>query len=264
LVSVTDLTDCLWCKRSLWLKKRLGIRTPTFASRRMGVEFHVLVHGMYEHIKKTLAFDIPGKIIGTELCLPKKASLNEVLGLVGRIDVLRQASDGFIVQDEKYSPPPEDKRIHSSHKLQLDAYSFLIEKEGYVPVKSAIIIYKDLVPREVIPNPERVPEYIGMAEKVLQSDILPEKEDKCAYCSYGPLCAILPEKGGLTTDQIMMLKQGLPQKFEYDVIASFPSKSIADVTYTVKRSKTGMISCDCPGWRQYRKCWHIRKVVGTA
>lgn len=264
MVSVTDLCDYLWCTRCLWLKKRLGIKPPTTTQLARGSNFHLLVHGIYEQIKRSLAADIPGKVIATELILPKKAQPHDVLDLVGRLDVLRQATDGYIVQDEKYTAPPEAERIYPSHKLQLDAYAFLVEKEGYVPVKAAIIIYEDLKPREVAPDPERIPEFIANVKQVLKNEILPEVGEKCGYCSLSPLCAILPQEGGLTVDQIMRLKKEPVPRAGYIVLASFPSRSRPNVVYTVMRSKDGAIRCDCPGWKTYRKCWHVEKAAGSS
>jgi len=261
LVSVTDLTDYQWCKRCLWIKKRLGVKAPTTTQMTKGTHFHLLVQGIHEQIKRSLALDIPGKIIGTEILLPQKASPKDVLELVGRLDVLRQARDGYIVQDEKYTAPPKDERVYPSHKLQLDAYTFLVEKEGYTPVKSAIIIYEDLLPREVVPDPERVPDYVTRVKEILKRDLLPEKGDKCEYCSFGPLCAILPEEGGLTVNQIMRLRHEPLPKGGAVVLAKFASKSRPGVIYLVKRSKSGKISCECPGWKSWHKCWHIETIV---
>jgi len=206
LVSVSDLTDYDWCPRSLWLRHKLGIRRPAVYSR--GVAFHVLIHGMFEQVKRALASDIPGRIVATELILPSKASPDKVFGLTGRIDVLREERDGYIVQDEKYTSPPKTGRIYPGHKLQLDAYCFLAERDGYSPVKSAIIIYDDLRPREVAPDTERVPDIIMKVHDLLRNRYLPKtSQSKCENCSYCPLCAILPESG-LTPEQILVLRRG--------------------------------------------------------
>lgn len=259
MVSVTDLTDYLWCQRHLWLKKKLAIREPVSPEKTRGVEFHSNVHALYEQIKKTLTLDLPGKIIGTEITLPQKASSEDVLGLVGRLDVLRQTSDGYIVQDEKYTNPPKAERIYQTHKLQLDAYCFLVEKDGYNPLKSAVIIYNDLIPREVSPEPDRVPYFVSKTNALLRSDLLPRSVDKCQYCPYAPLSAILPEQGGVSADEILYLKHGLRPKRGFTTVARFESRSRPGNFYTVERLDTGELSCDCPGWIYKRRCWHVEK-----
>ena len=258
MVSVSDLANYLWCTRSVWLKIRLGIKSPVTAEKRVGVKFHSLVRGIYDQIEKTLALKLPGKVVATELLLPKKASIDEVLGLVGRVDVLRQTMEGYIVEDEKYSDPPKTGRIYPTHKLQLDAYTFLLEKDGYVPIQSAIIIYNDLTPREVETNPEKIPSFVNELKNIINNDVMPKAGDKCNYCSYSPLCSILPEAGGLTANEILKLKFGISTKVGYTVVARFPSKSKPGVTYNVvKDEKTGSLSCDCLGWQWKKKCWHV-------
>jgi len=259
--AVTDLSDYLWCQRYLWLKKKLGIKWVNQRAR-LGTSFHVLVHGIYEQIKKSLAMDVPGKVIATELVLPKRASPEVVYGLAGRLDVLRKVTDGYIIQDEKYSPPPMDERIHPSHKIQLDAYAFLVEKEGYAPVKSAVIVYEDMLPREIEPTPERVPDYIHKVNELLLNDILPKKGERCSYCAFSPLCTILPDDGGLSANEILRLKEPRAP-LTHTVIARHPSRSQPGTFYSVKRSSDGTISCDCPGWKNRRRCWHTEKAKGT-
>lgn len=163
---------------------------------------------MFEQVKRALSSDIPGRIVATELMLPRKAAPEKVFGLTGRIDVLREERDGYIVQDEKYTSPPKTGRIYPGHKLQLDAYCFLAERDGYSPVKSAIIIYDDLRPREVAPDIERIPDIIMKVHDLLEKQSLPTRsQTKCESCSYCPLCTILPESG-LTPEQILALKEG--------------------------------------------------------
>lgn len=205
MVSVTDLTDSEWCERGLWLKKVAGIRTPRNSSMKMGQRFHTIVHDIVTQVETALrAEEIPGRIIETELTLTSDE-------LIGRIDVLRCIAEEncYIIQDEKYSDPPKEGRVHPNHKLQLDAYAYLAEKNGYTPIKSAVILYNDLRPREVKPEPEKIPLYIEKIHKIIMGTVLPQIQDekKCQYCSYFTLCQTLPFEGGLTKDQIWAFKK---------------------------------------------------------
>jgi len=93
--------------------------------------------------------------------------------------------------------------------LQVDAYAFLAEgSPKYSPVVGGVIIYNDLMPRHVKPNPERAKEILGKVIELLESDVLPEAEGnikKCVKCAYYPLCQVLPQKGGLKDTEIKKL-----------------------------------------------------------
>lgn len=142
---------------------------------------------------------IRGEIVGTEIELKRE-------GLSGRIDVLRKTEEGYIIQEEKSSNPPKDRIPWESDLPQVDAYAFLAEGSSkYSPIISGIIIYNDLIPREVKPNPERAREVLRQGIWLLGSDVLPEAEgnsSKCAKCAYYPLCQVLPQEGGLKDTQV--------------------------------------------------------------
>jgi CRISPR-associated protein Cas4 len=221
LVAVSDLSDYVWCERSVWIKRRLGIKTPKSKDKTEGLQFHLLIKGLYEQLKKAFNIDLPGRLIEAELLLPRNASSNEVFGLVGRLDALRQAAEGYVISDYKFTQPPREERVYPTHKVQLDAYAFLAEKDGYRPVKACYILYNDLIPREVAPETSRIPPLINKVEKVLTNDFLPRKGEKCEYCGYSSLCAVLPENGGLTAGEIL----GLKRKEREEIIARFESKT---------------------------------------
>jgi hypothetical protein len=89
--------------------------------------------------------------------------------------------------------------------LQVDAYAFLVESNFQAPIVGGIIIYDDLIPRQVKPNPRKVKEVLENVMALLKSRVLPEAEgnnNKCLSCSYYPLCQILPKQGGITETQI--------------------------------------------------------------
>lgn len=146
--------------------------------------------------------EIPGEIIDTEISLYREK-------LSGRIDVLRKTKAGYVVQEEKSSDPPSSDSVWPNDLLQVDAYAFLAEgKSKYSPIVSGIIIYNDLLPREVKPKPERAREILGKVMKLLENDVLPEAEGnvrKCFSCGYYPLCQVLPQEGTLTDSQIKNL-----------------------------------------------------------
>lgn len=160
-------------------------------------EIHSLTDLMFKTLNK-----IGGEIVGTEMHLERE-------GLHGRIDVLRKTKNGYIIQEEKTSDPPKDNIAWNSDLLQVDAYAFLAEGNSkYSPVIGGIIIYNDLKPREVKPNPERAREVLEQVIWLIGSDILPEAEktsSKCVKCAYYTLCQVLPQQGGLKDTEIRNL-----------------------------------------------------------
>lgn len=203
MVSVTDLRNYLYCKRQPWFYRKVGIKRGKvgFSS---GVRFHVLLHSITDLMYKALRVDIPGGIVDTEVSLSRG-------NLYGRIDVIRKTREGYIIQEEKFSDPPRVGRVFPEDKLQIDAYSFLAEVSQYVPVISGVVMYNDLRPREVKPEPHRAKEVLEKVTKLLENNTLPKVkyDKKCSFCSYYTLCQVLPEKGGLRAVQIKMLPRAL-------------------------------------------------------
>jgi CRISPR/Cas system-associated exonuclease Cas4 (RecB family) len=139
-----------------------------------------------------------GQLVRTEIELERD-------GLRGRIDVLWEVDNGYIIQEEKTSEPPKDKIAWEEDLLQLDAYAFLAEESEYSPVVDGIIIYNDLKPRKVKPDPDHAVEVLREAIWLLENDSLPEEKGNktiCKKCSYYALCQVLPKEGGLTANEI--------------------------------------------------------------
>lgn len=201
MIGVTDLLDYLRCKRRLWFSKCAKIKKPNIGYGQ-GRRFHSVVQDIYEQISSAWEREgIPGKLVRTEVKL-------EYGGLVGRIDYLRRTNEGYIIHEEKYQEPPK-KYVYPEHKIQLDAYAFLAEKCGYAPVISAYIVYNDLRPRELKPEPETIPKLVEEVRSFLSADdvLPPAEEEKCESCSYYPLCQVLPLSGGIKKDHLEIFKQ---------------------------------------------------------
>ena len=207
-MSVSDLTTYTFCKRKLWLSRKARIESGKRDWDSI-VKYRVLrsitdivdsskIHSLTDLMLKTLN-KIRGEIVGTEIDLERE-------GLRGRIDVLRKTKKGYIIQEEKTSDPPEGKIAWESDLLQVDAYAFLAEGSSkYSPIIGGIIIYNDLKPKKVKPNPERAKEVFREVIWLLGSDVLPEAErnsNKCGKCAYYPLCQVLPQEGGLKNTEI--------------------------------------------------------------
>jgi hypothetical protein len=142
---------------------------------------------------------IVGKIKGKlARNMPKTLKHYEGKGirLIGRPDDFFKLEDGNIVPlDHKTaSKPPE--WVHSSHKLQLDVYSYLLRTNGYKTVNKAFLafycpdecdLHQGLIIKctllEVETNPGRIKGLVEKAYTILTGEI-PENAANCEYCKW--------------------------------------------------------------------------------
>ena len=167
---------------------------------------------MLDLLSRALKADLSGRVVATEVRLSRE--VGEELYLSGKIDVLRWTKEGYIIQEDKSSNPPKDRRVRHEDQLQVDAYAFLMEgDERYknIPIKSGVILYNDLRPIEIKPEPARIPKILEKMKATLELDSLPpaRPNTRCFYCYYSPLCQALPKEGGLSARQILELPQFL-------------------------------------------------------
>jgi len=208
-VAVSDLVAYCYCQRKPWLSKTVGVKqnrvdlSPGLKFQVSGSIINLLQSAtdlnsttdiMVKAIQK-----IPGEIVGTEVFLTRE-------NLCGKIDVIRKTQDGYIVQEEKFSDPPESKgwrgEVYPSDKLQVNAYAFLMEESRYTPLSYGIVLYNDLKPRKVKPEPAQAKEILQKLTRLLESDRLPDgcnNDNMCRSCGYYALCQVLPRKGGRPT-----------------------------------------------------------------
>ncbi|MCW3985298.1 MAG: CRISPR-associated protein Cas4 [Candidatus Bathyarchaeota archaeon] len=212
MVSVSDLTTYSYCKRKVWLLRKAKIQTGErdwnsivkyrlIRSISNLVDSKDKIHSLTDFMYETL-HEVPGEIVDTEIYLGREK-------LSGRIDVIRKTEEGYIIQEEKSSDPPMGDGVWPDHLLQVSAYAFLAGGGSrYSPIVGAIIIYNDLKPRKVKPNPEKAKDVLEKVIHLLESNILPKAEEnakKCRKCNYYPLCQILPQEGELEDAEIKNL-----------------------------------------------------------
>jgi len=70
---------------------------------------------------------------------------------------------------------PKIGGVYPDDKVQIDAYACLAGQNGYKPV-SGLILYDVLIPGEVKPAPERIPEMIKRIKSVISRQYLPPIE----------------------------------------------------------------------------------------
>lgn len=207
MYTVSDLKTYSFCKRSLWLSEKAKIENCEMNWDSL-VKYRVLrsmanivdsnrIQSLTDLMLKTLN-KTNRQLVRTEIELERD-------GLKGRIDVLWKAENGYVVQEEKTRDPPKDKTPFDGDILQVDAYAFLAEGNGFSPVVCGVVIYNDLKPMKVKPNPNHAVEVLREMIWLLENDDLPkEKGNKniCKKCSYYALCQVLPKEGGVTASNI--------------------------------------------------------------
>jgi CRISPR/Cas system-associated exonuclease Cas4 (RecB family) len=216
MISVSDLRRYFWCGRGFWLSKKARISLPNVGYS-AGRRFHTTVHGISELILQAYKAQIPGRIVGTEVELSRG-------DLRGRIDLIREIVEdgekGYLIQDEKFTDPPRRLRVWPEDKIQIDAYAYLAEDSKFSPVRRAVIMYNDLIPREVMPAPQRIPEFVEKVKGILESDAIPPRGlwerdkamntrdifEKCRICGYYPLCQVLPVRTRISLEEIRALR----------------------------------------------------------
>lgn len=201
MISVTDLKNYNRCKRRLWLDKKGGVEIPNTGFS-TGRRFHSVVHDLFKQVESAWAREgVPRKVVHTELSLSYE-------NLRGRVDFLREGSEGFIIHDEKFFEPPETGDVYPSHELQANAYGWLAENSGFQPISKLFVIYHDMVPREIKPDFGSIPPLLSTVESFLEgTDSLPPTEGNCKSCHYYSLCQILPEAGGISSSDLKALRK---------------------------------------------------------
>jgi len=219
-VWVNDIRTYAHCPRRLWIHKKTQYKeTRDYSS---GTDYHILLHSMINLLGRALKSNLSGKVVDTDVRLSRELTEKNI-HLCGKIDVLRETEEGYIIQENKSSNPPINERVRYPDKIQVDAYAFLMEGDKRyknAPIKSGVILYNDLLPREIKPEPALIEKILDEIKITLESDILPEIKPnaRCSFCYYSALCKILPKEGGLTLSQIRELPEILKLGIAHYVI----------------------------------------------
>jgi hypothetical protein len=144
---------------------------------------------------------LEGKITGRlAVDMPKTLTHEEENGitLTGRPDEYFELEDKSIVafdhKTKSKAPDPED--VHSSYRLQLNVYSYLIKAMGYKTTDKAYLAFYcpddcelhngmciHCTVIEVKTNPTHVKNLVNKAYNVLNGP-MPKHSDNCEYCKW--------------------------------------------------------------------------------
>ena len=198
-ISVTGLYSALGCPRCFWLSQR-GLGAPEFPLpgilNRMD---RVTKRFMEKFIGRSDLppwFPVRGTFLGPTPTLRATYSESGVT-LRGRLDALVRTADGrYHVVDYKTASPREE--VPEYYQLQLDGYAFLLERNGYSPVASGVLLHfmpeegdltEGRVPFEITPvrvpvDPSRIPPILYRARRVLEMEAPPPPDDDCEMCGW--------------------------------------------------------------------------------
>lgn len=183
LLRVISLHDLNYCKRLFYLTEVEGLQAPN-AAIYAGRELHASLDG-----------DEDGERTQLELADP-------VIGLVGKVDAIRQRDGELIPYEHKRGKARRDGKIAHpwpSDRLQVIAYAVLIESAtGRTIPEGRVRYHADNVTVRVPINDaarSELSEAIATARVLRESDVRPpvaENERLCVRCSLAPVC--LPEE----------------------------------------------------------------------
>ena len=116
------------------------------------------------------------------------------LKLTGIIDQVHIYDDGYVPYELKTGRPPQDG-IWPSHRIQIAAYSLLLEERFNKPINEGFVFYLDSrEKRHVAMNPfmkEEVKQIVDEIITLLESKELPDfcnNENKCKKCGLRQTC----------------------------------------------------------------------------
>jgi len=214
------------CPRCFWLRNRHGVKQPEGFPLALNLAMDVLLKAEFdefraagklhpllaEHKVKAKLFDDTEKLSewrnnfrGVRWTDPKTG--HTLFGAVD--DILEFPDDSLAVLDYKSSGAKE-VTIYPSYQLQMDVYTFLLQRLGYRTAPKAyfafFIAVKDdgfngRLPfraelREVTPQPDRVHQLFKSATALAQSDDVPEPGSECDVCRwYSEAIPVLPADG---------------------------------------------------------------------
>ena len=189
------------CPRCFWLDKVKKIKRPSGPMSSIPIKMDSIIKHYFNKYRELneLPPIILGKITGRlAVDMPKTLQYEDENGitLCGRPDDYFELEDRSIVAlDHKTaSKPPE--AVHSSYKLQLNVYGYLLKMMGYKTTNKAYLAYYcpddcDLhngmcihcTIIEMKTNPIHAKELVKKAYDVLNGP-MPEPSNNCMYCKW--------------------------------------------------------------------------------
>ncbi len=191
------------CHRCLWFELK-GVVPPEGPFPTVLSTLESLLQGIYrEHRGSSLPGHLRDQLQGHLARIPHELTWHDTstgLTIVGRLDEALVVDGKYRPLDRKVRGDAIQDRVHPVYKLQLDVYTFLLEKRGYpVDGKGILVVY---TPRDLSENADGLTEHwavqvivintdpgrvIGDLKRlryILDSPAPPDPDQKCTFCKW--------------------------------------------------------------------------------
>ena len=210
-LSPNSLNLFLECPRCFWLEKKMGVRRPQPYPYALNAAVDLLLKEEFDEYRKKgeqhpllLAHNIPAKLFQNQELLNQWRSnfsgiryYDKELGatIFGAVDDILEFPDGKLAPLDYKSTGSATANIYDRFQLQMDVYSYLLEKNGFsTPRKGYLAFYivnkkngfgdrlrfrKEL--QEIETNPSDIPQLFKEAVAVLKRVVPPPHSQECQY-----------------------------------------------------------------------------------
>ena len=189
------------CPRCFWRQMDKKIKRPRGPWASIPLKMDRIIKGYFNKYRyqHQLPPMIKGKIPGhLAIDMPRKLNvpLYNGFSVCGKPDDYLTLDDGSIVVLDHKTKSQAPVSVHKAYELQMNVYSYLLERMGYKTVDRAYLAYyypSDCDLHNGMPfsckvieqktNPLDAIKIIGKAFKVLSGEI-PEPDENCEYCKW--------------------------------------------------------------------------------
>ncbi len=210
-LSPSSLNLYLECPHCFWLEKRRGIKRPPPYPYALNMAVDVLLKEEFDRYRAEnkphpliLAHKIPAKLFPNQNLLNQWRSNFAGLRyfdseleatLFGAVDDVLEFEDGKLAPMDYKSTGSAVATIYDRFQLQMDIYTYLLEKNGFLTPKKGYLAFYivdkgngfgDRLPfrkelHEIDTNPSDVPEIFKEAVALLRREMPPPHSPDCKY-----------------------------------------------------------------------------------
>ena len=210
-LSPSSLNLYLECPHCFWLEKRRGIKRPPPYPYALNMAVDVLLKEEFDRYRAEnkphpliLAHKIPAKLFSNQNLLNQWRSNFAGLRyfdseleatLFGAVDDVLEFEDGKLAAMDYKSTGSAVATIYDRFQLQMDIYTYLLEKNGFLTPKKGYLAFYivdkgngfgDRLPfrkelHEIDTNPSDVPEIFKEAVALLRREMPPPHSPDCKY-----------------------------------------------------------------------------------
>ena len=189
------------CPRCFWLSIVKKVKRPVGPMSSIPIKMDSIIKHYFDRYRQLgeLPPMIGGSITGRlPKDMPKTLKHNEKNGVIlcGRPDEYFELEDGSIIPFDHKTKSKKPENIHSSYKMQMNVYSYLLKSMGYKTTNKAYLAFyypdecdlHDGMPfhckiLEVKTNFKKVEKLVEKAYNILNGPI-PKSSKDCEFCKW--------------------------------------------------------------------------------